>query len=373
MARKDKPLKLRPVEDSSEDPAPAIRLENRDTLEQAKGRNPIRVEPAEESPGFSWRLDLPDRGEAELRTHQPGIEALIEPESSAPELVEENWGAAAVRRHPVPWGWFALIGLAIVGAVLWSLSRVGQADVQVEQIREATESALIDEQREEQEAEELIERIDRTLRDLANVTSVGELARLVRQPERVAPLMRQYYGDRPVYLGRLRSIRMLQPLTLGYHGNFWAASVVMGDDEARSLILEIAESGEPRVDWETFVCYQPMKWDDFALQRPVGTSLDFRVHAEVDNFFSHEFADSDQWVCFRLTALASEEPLFGYARVGSAEAAEMHALVESVQGGSVSVILRLSIPEGLQSRRGVVIEKVLNPRWIYLDPPDTGS
>jgi hypothetical protein len=185
--------------------------------------------------------------------------------------------------------------------------------------------------------------------------------------------MRGYYGDQPVYLGRLRSIRMLQPLTLGYRGNFWVASVVMGDDEDRNLILEIAESGEPLVDWETFVCYQPMKWDDFARQRPTGKSLDFRVYAQADNFFSHEFANSDEWECFRLTARESDESLFGYARAGSAEAAEMRALTASGRDGSVSAILRLSIPDGLGSRRGVMIEKVLNTRWIYIDPPDSGS
>ena len=48
--------------------------------------------------------------------------------------------------------------------------------------------------------------------------------------------------------------------------------------------------------------------------------MDFRVYVEADNFYSHEFADSDQWMSFRLTALDSEETLFGYARPDSAEA-----------------------------------------------------
>jgi hypothetical protein len=26
--------------------------------------------------------------------------------------------------------------------------------------------------------------------------------------------------------------------------------------------------GGIRIDWETLVCYQPMKWDDFAVKRP---------------------------------------------------------------------------------------------------------
>jgi hypothetical protein len=114
-----------------------------------------------------------------------------------------------------------------------------------------------------------------------------------------------------------------------------------------------------------------MPWDEFALKRPAGTSLDFRVYVERDMFFSHEFADSRRWLCFRLTALDSEETLFGYAAADSGEARKMLDLLEENGGRKSSMILRLAIPEGLQSRRGVVIEKVINSRWIYLDPPES--
>ena len=373
MARKDKPLQLRTVDDSETESAPAVRLDNRETKWRAKDPKPVRLGPSDEEAGTSRRLDLPDRDEVELRTHQPGIDQLIEPEVSALELVEENWGAATVHRHPIPWGWFALIGLMIVGAVVWSLTRVEKADEHAVWIRSETTSALVDEEREDREAGQLIDRLDKTLQDFANATSIDALARLVRQAKRVAPLMRRYYAEHPVYAGPLRSIKLLRPITVGNRGNFWVASVVLGDGEVHSILLEVGEKGEPRIDWETFVCYQPMKWDDFAGQRPAGTSLDFRVYLERDNFYSHEFSNSDQWVSFRLTALNSEETLFGYAHAGTADAQELLRLCDQNGGRKVSMILRLGIPEGLQSRKGVVIEKLLCDRWIYIDPPDSGS
>ena len=113
-----------------------------------------------------------------------------------------------------------------------------------------------------------------------------------------------------------------------------------------------------------------MKWDDFVAQRPAGISLDFRVYVERDDFYSHEFVDVNLWTCFRLTALDSEETLFGYARTGSDEARAMLRLIDENNGRKTSLILRLSIPERLQSRRGVVIEKLLGSRWIYIVPPD---
>jgi len=151
------------------------------------------------------------------------------------------------------------------------------------------------------------------------------------------------------------------------------ASVALAEGKTHNLIIEILESGEPRIDWETLVCYQPMNWDDFAVQRPTGKSLDFRVYVERDSFYSHEFGDSDRWVSFRLTALGGEETLFGYAAAGSTQAQGLLRLLEENGGRRTSLMLRLGIPEGLQSRRGVVIEELLNSRWIYLDPPDSGS
>ena len=373
MAREVKPVQLRTVDEDAAEATPVVRLENRETDWRDKEAKPIRLGPTVEESATSRRLHLPDKEEVELRTHQPGIDVLIEAETANQDLLEENWGEATIRRNPIPWGWFALIGLVIVGAVVWSLTRVEKADIQADKIRDETQSALVDEEQEEREAGQLIDRIDKTMRSYFSATTVDSLARLVRHHERVAPLMRDYYGTKSMPPGLLKSVKMLQPLTLDNRGNFWMASVALSDRTTKSLIIEIDKSGEPRIDWETLVCYQPMKWDDFVSKRPTGTSLDFRVYAEQDNFYSHEFADSNQWVSFRLTALDSEETVFGYAHAGSAEAERLLSILQQNGGRRATLILRLSIPEGLKSHRGVVIEKLVNTRWLYVDPPDTGS
>ncbi|MCU0749020.1 MAG: hypothetical protein MUF13_05665 [Akkermansiaceae bacterium] len=374
MAREDKPLRLRTVDDETVEAVPVVRLENRETEARERDARPVRLGAAEadlEAP--SRRLDLPSREEIELRTHQPGIELLIEPEIANQDLLEENWGEATVRRNPIPWGWFALIGLTITGAVIWSLTRVEEADEQLNQIREATQSVLVDEEKEEMEATQLVDRIDRQLRAYFSAKSVEALTGMVRHRERVAPLIKEYYADKPVFSAKLRSVKVMQPLTLDNRGNFWMASVILENGMTRNMIIEIDEDGQPLMDWETLVCQQPMAWDEFVTRRPTGTSLDFRVYVERDSFYSHEFADSDLWTSFRLTALDSEETLFGYAHAGSEEAKAIEQLISQNPVGRATLILRLSIPEGLASRRGAVIEKLVNTRWLYVEPPDTGS
>jgi hypothetical protein len=370
MAREEKRVELRPVDETPAKEERVIRLESEETAHRAK---PARLVPQEEPTKTSHRLDLPAREDYESRTHQPGIEALIENEMADPDTLEQDWGKSAKHHRSIPWGWFALIGILLAGAAIWSLTGVKKADVKAEKIRVATESVMVNDEKENREAEQLIERIDAATRDFFKATDVDTLARHVRQPERVRPLMERHYDGAPPTAKALVRTKLLQPLTLDNRANFWMKSVEFTGNESRNLIIEVMENGEPKIDWETLVCYQPMPWDHFATQRPEGASLDFRVYVEPDNFYSHEFADANQWHSFRLTALDADETLFGYARIGSPVDREITEQLNRNQGMRTSMILRLAIPEGILSRRGVMIEKLVSPRWLHIDPPDSGS
>ncbi|MES2921947.1 MAG: hypothetical protein V4819_10380 [Verrucomicrobiota bacterium] len=366
MAREEKRFELKPVDDVEEPEVPVIRLETDDIV---LGEAPVRLgKPAEIK--VSQRLVVPDRDDFKTRTHQPGIEALIETNAANPDLLEYDWGKHSTYHKAIPWGWFVLIALILGGAVIWSLTGVKKADVLANKIQVETRSVLGNDAQEELEAGQLIDRLDSITRKFFETTSVDGLARLVRHPERVRPLMERYYNGKPIPLKRVIRTNLFQPVTLDNRSDFWMVTVELSDHSTPNLVLEILDSGEPRIDWETLVCYQPMKWDSFASERPAGISLDFRVYLEPDNFFSHEFADSTRWNCYRLTALDSDETLFGYAAADSEVAKSIGSLVNQFQRRKVSMILRVNIPQGIQSRRGVVIEKLLCPRWLYVNPPE---
>lgn len=372
MARDEKRVELRTVDDEVAREPEVVRLQNRNFQPKPNDEEPIRLGTSspQEDPN---RLEVADRNELELRTHQPGLESLIDPDVLNPELAEQSWGELSERRLPIPWGWFVLLGMAIVAAVIWSLANLKESEEQAHSIRSETESALARDEIEETEALKLIERIENTLKVYFDASTVESLARLVRHPERVKPLMQEYYARHPLVQSPMKSLRVLQPLTLDNHGNFWMGSVMLADGRLVNLVIEIDELGRPHVDWETQVCYQPMTWDDYVRQRPAGQSLDFRVYVERDNFYSHEFADPQKWLCFRLTALESSETLFGYVAIGTETARMLEETTDQNPYGRTSLILRLSIPHGLQSRRGVVIEKVVSTRWLYTNSPTPGS
>jgi hypothetical protein len=199
--------------------------------------------------------------------------------------------------------------------------------------------------------------------------TVDSLAPFCRHSSRVKPLMEQYYGGKKVPLNRLLRVMQLEPLTIDNRPNFWVLIVELANHETRNLALEILENGEPRVDWETMVCYQPMDWKTYSQERPNTVSMDFRVNVEANDFYSHEFANPKEWESFRLTTRDSGEILYGYAKAGTPEAKEIIENLVANGGRKCSMILRLSIPKGMQSPHAVVIERLLSTRWMYLDPP----
>jgi len=368
MARKEKKIELRPVEDALVLKTPVFRLESDGTRPQ---ENVVRLKSGSEPAEVSQRLDFPSRDEFESRTHQPGIDELIGPDSGYPDLFEEEWGKASTVHKHIPWGWFALIGLMLVGAVVWSLTEVSESDSQAVKAREQTATVLENDAEEELEAARLVERIQSSTKRFFEARSIEEMLPLVRQVERVRPLMEDYYSKTPVVPHKILRTLRFEPRTIDNRASFWLTTVELENHEKRNLIIEVEESGDPQIDWETLVCYQPMDWDRFARERPENESLDFRVYAQLDNFYSHEFSDSSKWACFRLTALGAEETVFGYANGDVVR--EIIEVLNLNQGNPSALILRISIPEDLRSRNGVVIEKLINPRWIFVDPPDSGS
>jgi hypothetical protein len=365
MAREIKKVELRTVDDTPVDKGPVFRLNPGDS--KADPEPLIRIEPVDEP---STKLEVEKNDSIPHRSHEPGIEVLIDQELMTTDVSEANWGEEEQSKRPLPWGWFALVGMVLLSAVLWSLSNVNEANFQIDTIKVSTETLINEADEADREALLTVETVERAISRFGKASSIEEMLPLVRHAERVAPLMEDHYArNRFQGLGN-PEIRALQPITFGFKGNFWMTSIKTADGSIKNMLLEETDPGEVLIDWETFVCHQPMPWDEYAAKRPAGTTLDFRVHANPDTFFSHEFSDSKQWSCYKLTALDSEETLFGYAPVGSETAAILQNHFQRNGTNPTAMILRLRLPEGMTSRRGVVIEKVMSTRWLYVEQPD---
>jgi len=369
MSRPSKPMQVRPVDDLHEEPEEVVRLTTGNEDAFKKTESPLVLGSAADHKGPATRVKLSLREDIETRSIEPDIETLIESTTTDPAALENDWGDQVKNAKPIAWGWFAILALAMTASAVWSLYKIEQSEKQNLRIEQAAESIVSHEEENEIEAAGLIDRMDALLRSFHNASSIEAMLPLVRDPERVRPLMENHYGRNPVPLVRLRSIRSLNPLTIGLSTKFWVASVTQSDDIAKNILIEIDDDGKPLIDWETYVCYQPMPWDDYATQRPTGVSLDFRVVARPDSFFSHEFSSASQWLCLQLNAPGSMEFLYGYASAESEVAAQIANLIHQNGDNETSMILRLLIPENLQSKRGVIVEKLVSTQWLFTEPP----
>ena len=370
MSRKRKPPELRTIDEAAENEE-SKRYFRLDPEEGASDEQVV-VKLVPEDPDVR-KLEVPARDDVERRANEPNVDNLITTQPSTAEVTEAEWGKAASERRPVLWGWFALLGIAILVVSIWSISHIRDAEEQLETIRFGTETILNMEEASISQARGQIQRINEAIMTFSEARDAETMAGVVRQPERVRPLMEDHYSRHPFQkLGRPR-IDSLKPLTLGSHGDYWMASLTYEQSGRRNLIVQSGEEGDARVDWETAICYQPMDWDEYVRDRPFGTTMDFRVYLEPDSLYSHEFQDSVLWDCYKLTALDSEEVLFGYIKAGDSSAEILRQWFQRFPSRPASMIVRLSLPAGMESPRGVVIDRVLSVRWIYIIPPDGDS
>jgi hypothetical protein len=316
------------------------------------------------------RLEPAPRGERhtpEARPRTGNQRALAAPAVQVQEDEEEIWGRAPVAARRMPWGWFILAGLIVIGSLLWSFRGARSVARETTQVRQAEEESRAAAALAQREAEDLVERINRAVAAFTAAASIEEMIKLVRHPDRVRPLMQEYYATNPISPSRLQQLRLV-PQNLSSRTNFWIA-IFRSDAGENQVVVEVLADGAVKIDWETHVGYQPLDWDRYALERPEGTH-DFRVHAFRDDFHTDEFRDPAQWLCLRLTAPGAEESLFGYAKRDGPTAARLLEVLAQAGGTGASILLRLTLPPDLKSPKGVVIEQLVSPYWVLLDDPE---
>ena len=330
------------------------------------------------------KLTIPDRKEVQSRTHEPDIDDLIFVTPANQATLEETWGQEKPVGRQLGWRWPLFIFGILCIFILWIMFGAklvqqlnGSDKLQAALMNHEPNSRSFDQElvlsdwKKNQSANQQIEDMTKTIQSFFSATRIEELQLLIRQPERVYPLVIQYYQNHPLTAKKISSnIPSYRPLLNSESDkNFWVATCESAQHEPFKVVLEISPSGKCQVDWETIVHLQPMDWNDFVEKRPNSSSVDFRLSIQEDDYFTAEFPESEMWRCYKLTARDSDHILYGYVRAGSQLAREMSDRTAADQGKYSSVILRLKIPPNINSKRGVLIEKMVSPYWVYIDPP----
>lgn len=206
-------------------------------------------------------------------------------------------------------------------------------------------------------------RIRDSLGRFFGATKPDDLLNVVRDPQRVKPLIEDYYSRKPFEMPRIEGISSAEEGMVNLKP-IWVVEVRLEDFGTKLVLVQDSERGF-LVDWETFVIYNPVDWDDYLEARP-GDPMSFRVYAKLDHNPGYAFADPDEWVCVELTAFGSGEELYGYARRGSETARRLEEELENQFDWQC--IVELQFPEDAKGGDNQVhLLNVLTNGWIWVD------
>lgn len=193
-------------------------------------------------------------------------------------------------------------------------------------------------------------------------TAEGRLV-ACRDPERVGPLMKEYYSRKPLSSGTCESVKLD-----GYEdvsGRTILRGTAMMSGNRRNLIVFEKTPTGLLVDWEYMVNYNPMPWDAYIADKPQN-SLDFRVLATASLDYVAPFDNAETFLAVELRCLKTESTLLGYVARDSESGRNLKRILQNEL--DLPIILRLRFPsQGAPEGNAVVIELIVSESWIIVD------
>ncbi|MFZ9941086.1 MAG: hypothetical protein ACO3F7_02930 [Luteolibacter sp.] len=192
--------------------------------------------------------------------------------------------------------------------------------------------------------------------------SVEELRPLVRNPDATIPRIMKLHPDGMIDMGGLHDFNPTEEIRKS--DDFISVSVRTKDFADRTMIFVDTAEGI-RIDWESWVGWCEMGWEEFMAAKPTTGTL-FRVKLNKSNYFNFNFTDEKKWKPYILFSFDETQRLYGYVERDSAEAkkiAESHGPQDSF------FTLSLKFPKDAATNNQVIIERVISNGWVVPTSP----
>ena len=228
-------------------------------------------------------------------------------------------------------------------------------------------------------------RAEQAVRQFLAAEGIEAKLALVRQPERIRPLMQRWYRD-----GRsagaaaagepsLRDKRGGDVGSTGYYV-LLAMPVYVPDplnpgstyEEMTFFAVEEIRNGSSStylVDWETSVGYQELPLETFKGTMPP-EAYPFRIYMKADTYYNHGFSELE-WQCVALYYPGRDFHLDGYISRSTRDGREMLPLVEG--GRRAGIIADLVYPPNPASRDQVIVKRMRYPSWFFAKAEDAAA
>jgi hypothetical protein len=208
---------------------------------------------------------------------------------------------------------------------------------------------------------ELAKRVLPVVRSFLEAPDASALEPLVREPERVLPMMRKYYtgGVQPPF-AKADYASLPEAKDLEVERDLISVSLQTKDYRPYSLLLKQTPEGY-KVDWECYVTYSDMPLSVFQATKPTLGTL-FRVKVEPIAYFNQDFSNERTHRAYRIHTIDPDRVLYGYVFRGTYVERQ---LVESIgKRQDITCILRLNYPTPSSNTQQVEITQYVKRGWV---------
>ncbi|WP_322283369.1 hypothetical protein [Prosthecobacter sp.] len=206
-------------------------------------------------------------------------------------------------------------------------------------------------------------KIESTVRGFFEAADLNQKLAFARDPQRVRPLMENYYRSHPQNPLEWKNLGWVLPVEEpGYRLGY--AQAVFANAEPVSLIIEELEDGTFRVDWESSVRYGELDWEEFITTQPASPKL-FRVIASKPQHSPPGETPQDSEV-LEIKHPDEDDVLYAYF---DRKDPKFQSLLQQLQTGNwkdVPLTLRLCYPGPAGSGKSVRIADVEGKGWLIL-------
>ncbi len=248
----------------------------------------------------------------------PQLDDLTGPISARPKITEESWSHNAGPANPWSGRFISALACLILAAIIFYFARAVSSESPKDETM-GSNSAVEETWRGP---------LPKDLADeFISATTVEERLQLIRDPDSVEPLLRNFYEKGPGADEKIVGLK-----SLGGNTNetsvFNRYEVQLSDGNTRMLYV-VLKDHQAYVDFKAYSRYGSSSWHDL-LGGLSKEAEEVRVGLKVDRLFVGEFTDEKKWLCFTALTPDCDECLYFYANRDSEVAKHLSTLKEDV-------------------------------------------
>lgn len=253
--------------------------------------------------------------------------------------------------------WIAGILIVLLFAILAIFTFRDPAEVVLDEPEQDRPVVLQDKERERR-----LSRITPIVKSFLEAPTLDALASVSRDPQKALPRMREFYA---------RGGGTYRPFGMREIGDFTDAlfigratilPVQTGDFEERSLAVIESEDGTNAADWESFVGYGELGWEEMLATRP-GEPVLMRVRARLDSYYNFGFADERAWVCLSMEDIDGRHQVFAYTPRNGPVAPKLYKIIADSPDQFLAIV-RLQFPAEGAGENQAILSEVVQKGWV---------